>query len=124
MKQRVRKLLEYTWADRLGYAVVGTANLLEHDQGFFVKGGDGLADVKPLARLYKTEVYALAAELELPEAIATRSPTTDTFSLAQSQEEYFFGHPPELMDLLLQARDNGRAEVPGVAPRDVEIAFA
>ena len=58
MKQRVRKLLEYTWADRLGYAVIGTPNLLEYDQGFFVKGGDGLADVKPIARLYKSQVYA------------------------------------------------------------------
>ena len=70
MKQRVRKLLEYTWADRLGYAVIGTPNLLEYDQGFFVKGGDGLADVKPIARLYKRQVFALGRELGLPEAIA------------------------------------------------------
>ena len=63
MKQRVRKLYEYTWADQLGYAVAGTPNLLEYDQGFFVKGGDGLADFKPIAGLYKTEVFALAHEL-------------------------------------------------------------
>ena len=52
MKQRVRKLIEYTWADPLGYAVIGTPNLLEYDQGFFVKGGDGArrrqADRAPL----------------------------------------------------------------------------
>ena len=72
MKQRVRKLCEYTWADRLCYAVIGTPNLLEYDQGFFVKGGDGLADVKPIAGLYKGQVYALARELGLPESIASR----------------------------------------------------
>lgn len=105
MKQRVRKLLEYTWADRLGYAVVGTPNLLEYDQGFFVKGGDGLADVKPIAALYKTQVYALARELGLPPAIAERPPTTETFSMAQSQEEFFFGHPYHRMDLLVWGHD-------------------
>ena len=62
-KQRIRKTLEYYHADRLNYAVVGTPNRLEYDQGFFVKNGDGAADVKPIAHLYKTQVYALAQEL-------------------------------------------------------------
>jgi NAD+ synthase len=105
MKQRVRKLIEYTWADQLGYAVIGTPNLLEFDQGFFVKGGDGLADVKPIAHLYKTQVYALARALGLPDAIASRAPTTETFSLPQTQEEFYFGHPYERMDLLVWGRD-------------------
>jgi NAD+ synthase len=116
VKQRVRTLIAYTWADRLGYAVIGTPNLLEYDQGFFVKGGDGLADVKPIAALYKTQVYALARELGLPPAIARRAPTTETFSLPQTQEEFFFGHPHDRMDLLLWGRDH---DVPAVelAPR-------
>src|SRR5262249_19666359 len=105
MKQRVRKLIEYTWADQLGYAVIGTPNLLEFDQGFFVKGGDGLADVKPIAHPYKPRVYALAAALGLPDAIARRAPTTETFSLPQTQEEFYFGHPYERMDLLVWGRD-------------------
>jgi NAD+ synthase len=124
MKQRVRKLLEYTWADRLSYAVVGTANRLEHDLGFFVKSGDGLADVKPLAEVSKGEVYALAAELGLPEAVATRTPTTETFSLEQTQDEYFFGHPHDTMDALLRALDHGASEVAGLDAQQVEIAFA
>src|ERR1041385_6723065 len=62
-KQRVRTMLEYYHADRLHYAVVGTPNRLEYDQGFFVKGGDGLADVKPIAHLYKTQVFELAEYL-------------------------------------------------------------
>jgi NAD+ synthase len=128
MKQRVRKLYEYTWADRLGYAVVGTPNVLEYDQGFFVKGGDGLADVKPIAGIYKSQVYALARELGLPAAIATRAPTTETFSMPQTQEEFYFGHPYERMDLLLWGRDNGveptsLAARVGMDPDDVEIAY-
>ncbi|PYO47003.1 MAG: NAD(+) synthase, partial [Gemmatimonadetes bacterium] len=92
-KQRVRAMLEYYHADRLHYAVVGTPNRLEYDQGFFVKGGDGLADVKPIAHLYKSQVYQLANYLGVPASITSRPPTTDTFSLPQSQEEFYYNMP-------------------------------
>ena len=105
-KQRARKMMEYYHADRLGYAVAGTPNLLEYDQGFFVKQGDGAADVKPIAHLYKTQVFALAAHLGVPAEIRERPPTTDTFSLAQTQEEFYFALPYREMDLCLWAHDH------------------
>jgi len=108
-KQRVRKALEYYHADRLNYAVVGTPNRLEYDQGFFVKLGDGAADVKPIAHLYKTQVYGMARFLGLPEAITTTTPTTDTFSLAQGQDEFYFGLPYPQMDLVLWHVNEGRS---------------
>jgi len=97
----VRKMLEYYHADRLNYIVAGTPNRLEYDQGFFVKLGDGAADVKPIAHLYKSQVYALAEYLGIPEQIRTRPPTTDTYSLPQSQEEFYFSLPYAAMDLCL-----------------------
>lgn len=100
-KQRVRKMMEYYHADRLHYAVIGTPNRLEYDQGFFVKGGDGLADIKPIAHLYKTQVYQLAEYLDVPSAITSRPPTTDTFSLPQSQEEFYYSLPTRKLDLVL-----------------------
>jgi NAD+ synthase len=106
-KQRVRKMLEYYHADRLNYVVAGTPNRLEYDQGFFVKLGDGAADVKPIAHLYKSQVYAMAEYLGVPEEIRSRPPTTDTYSLPQSQEEFYFSLPYALMDLCLFAKDNG-----------------
>jgi NAD+ synthase len=106
-KQRVRKTLEYYHADRLNYAVAGTPNRLEYDQGFFVKNGDGAADVKPIAHLYKTQVYALARHLGLPAEICAATPTTDTYSLAQGQDEFYFVLPYREMDLLLWARNHG-----------------
>jgi len=108
-KQRVRKMLEYYHADRLNYAVAGTPNRLEYDQGFFVKLGDGAADVKPIAHLYKTQVYALAEYLGVPAEIRSRPSTTDTYSLPQSQEEFYFSLPHDLMDLCLFGKNN---EVP------------
>jgi NAD+ synthase len=106
-KQRVRKMLEYHHADRLQYAVVGTTNRLEYDQGFFVKNGDGAADLKPIAHLYKTQVYALAGPLGVPEEICQRTPTTDTYSLTQSQEEFFFSVPYAQLDLCLYGMNHG-----------------
>ncbi|MBA1157022.1 NAD(+) synthase [Microvirga mediterraneensis] len=101
MKQRTRKMMEYFHAERLNYAVIGTPNRLEYDQGFFVKYGDGAADVKPIAHLYKTQVYELAAYLGVPDEILRRPPTTDTWSLAQTQEEFYFALPYDQMDLCL-----------------------
>jgi NAD+ synthase len=106
MKQRTRKQVEYYHADRLNYAVIGTPNRLEYDQGFFVKNGDGAADVKPIAHLYKSQVYQLAERLGVPEEVRRRPPTTDTYSLPQTQEEFYFALPYEGMDLCLYGLDN------------------
>ena len=102
-KQRVRKMMEYHYADRFRLAVAGTPNLLEHDQGFFVKNGDGSADLKPIAHLYKSQVYQIAAYLGVPDEIRRRLPTTDTYPLEQSQEEFYFGLSLEKTDLCLWA---------------------
>jgi NAD+ synthase len=106
-KQRARMVVEYYHADRLSYAVIGTPNLLEYDQGFFVKNGDGAADLKPLAHLYKTQVYQLAKYLDIPKEIQERPPTTDTYSLPQSQEECYFALPYDKMDLCLYGMNHG-----------------
>lgn len=128
-KQRVRKMLEYHHADRLNYAVVGTPNRLEYDQGFFVKQGDGAADMKPIAHLYKSQVYQLAEFLEVPEEVCSRAPTTDTFSMPQTQEEFYFALPYDRLDLCLYAADHGiaAAEVApaiGLSPEQVERVFS
>ena len=106
-KQRIRKTIEYFHADRLNYAVVGTPNRLEYDQGFFVKNGDGSSDIKPIAHLYKTQVYSLAKHLNIPTKIATAPPTTDTYSLEQGQDEFYFELPYNKMDVALWCVNNG-----------------
>jgi len=127
-KQRIRKMTEYYHADRLNYAVSGTPNRLEYDQGFFVKQGDGSADFKPIAHLYKTQVYQLARYLGVPEEICQRPPTTDTFSMPQTQEEFYFALPYDRMDLCLYAFNHGIpatdvAPVIDLTPDQVERVF-
>ncbi len=127
-KQRVRKTIEYFHADRLNYSVVGTPNRLEYDQGFFVKNGDGAADLKPIAHLYKSQVFALARHLDLPKEICEGRPTTDTYSLPQGQDEFYFALPYEQMDLALWAMNHdlpaevlGRAI--GVTPERAALVY-
>ncbi len=127
-KQRIRKMLEYYYADLNNFAVAGTPNRLEYDQGFFVKLGDGAADIKPIAHLYKTQVYQLARHLALPQAIIDRPPTTDTYSLPQSQDEFFFSFPYQIMDLCLYGKNNGLGEeeigrLSGLAPGIVNAIY-
>jgi NAD+ synthase len=127
-KQRLRKVTEYYHADRLGYAVIGTPNRVEYDQGFFVKLGDGAADIKPIAHLYKSQVFALAEHLGVPAEIRSRTPTTDTFSLAQTQEEFYFSLPHDKMDLCLFAHNHQvpaaeAAAVVGIKAEQVERVY-
>jgi NAD+ synthase len=124
-KQRTRKMMEYYYADRYLYAVAGTPNRLEYDQGFFVKNGDGAADLKPIAHLYKTQVYQLAAYLGVPAEIQSRPPTTDTYSLEQSQEEFYFSLPYDKMDMCLFGKNHGLAPsevAPAVGLSDQQVA--
>ncbi len=119
-KQRLRKTIEYFHADRLHYAVLGTPNRLEYDQGFFVKNGDGAADIKPIAHLYKTQVYGMARHLGLPERLCNAQPTTDTYSLEQGQDEFYFALPYRAMDLALWALEHGVEA--GVLARALDIS--
>jgi NAD+ synthase len=121
-------MLEYYHADRLNYAVAGTPNRLEYDQGFFVKLGDGAADVKPIAGLYKGQVYALSRHLGVTQEILDREPTTDTYSLAQSQEDFYYSLHYSKLDLVLWAKNHGLApdaiaEQLGYRPDQVRRVF-
>ncbi len=105
-KQRTRMSMLYYHAELRNYAVIGTANKNEHDQGFFVKWGDGGVDLKPIAHLFKSQVYQLAEYLGVPEVIRSRPPTTDTYSAPSTQQEFFFRLPFETMDLLWYAQEH------------------
>jgi NAD+ synthase len=127
-KQRSRMSMLYYHAERLHYAVIGTPNKHEVEQGFFVKYGDGGADVMPIGHLYKTQVYQLARYLGVPQEIIDRTPTTDTYSAEQTQEDFFYQMPFEDMDLIWYGYENNYpanevAHVMGKTKEDIENIF-
>lgn len=99
-KQRSRMAMLYYHAEARNYAVIGTANKNEHELGFFVKYGDSGADIKPILHLFKSQVYMLAEALNIPEEIRRRTPTTDTYSAEQTQQEFFFRLPFSVLDTI------------------------
>lgn len=127
-KQRCRMSMLYYHAERLHYAMIGTPNKHEVEQGFFVKNGDGGADIMPIAHLYKSQVYQLAEFLEVPNEIINRTPTSDTYSAEQSQEEFFFQMPYFEMDLIWYAMENQLSPeevgmVLGKTPEQITLIF-
>lgn len=127
-KQRTRMAMLYHHAELRHFAVIGTANKNERDQGFFVKHGDSGVDCDLLAHLYKTQIYQLAEHLGVPEEIRRRTPTSDTYSAPCSQEEFFFRLPFATMDLLWFAQENGcsipeTARVMNLSEPQVQRAF-
>lgn len=128
-KQRCRMSMLYYHAERLHYAVIGTPNKHEVAQGFFVKYGDGGADVMPIANLFKSQVYQLAGYLGVPDEIIERVPTTDTYTAEQTQEEFFYQMPFLEMDLLWFYYESGRgtaevAEALGKSEEEVRLIFS
>lgn len=127
-KQRSRMSILYYHAEALHCAVIGTPNKHEQEQGFFVKFGDGAGDVMPIGNLYKTQVYQLANYLGVPQSIIDRTPTTDTYSAAQTQEEFFYQLPFRMMDIFWYGFENGYppeevAQVMGETTERVEALF-
>ena len=118
----------YYHAESRNYAVIGTPNKNEHEMGFFVKYGDGGADIRPIVHLFKTQVYQLAEYLDVPDEIRERIPTSDTYSAEQTQEEFFFRLPFDVLDLIWHGWEKGVsvadiAQASGLDAEKVEFAI-
>lgn len=127
-KQRSRMSMLYYHAERLHYAVIGTPNKHEVEQGFFVKHGDGGADVMPIGHLYKTQVYQVARHLGVPQEIIDRTPTTDTYTAEQTQEDFFYQLPFKTMDLIWYGWENNYpaeevGEVMGKSAQEIQNIY-
>lgn len=103
VKIRSRMIALYFWGEQMNYMVAGTTNKTEFLLGDFCKFGDGGTDVEAISHLYKTQVYKLGELLGVPQEIIDRTPTPDTFSLAVSDQDFYFCLPFELLDPLLYA---------------------
>jgi len=103
IKQRLRMVTLYYYAERENYVVIGTTNKTELDLGFFVRYGDGGVDMEPLASYYKVQVYQIATHLGIPDEIIQRPPTADVYPAMSEDREFYFRLSYEDLDPLLYA---------------------
>ena len=111
LKPRLRMTTLYAVANRLGYLVAGTGNRSEIAIGYFTKYGDGGVDVLPLGALVKSEVHALARELDVPRGIVEKTPSAGLWRDQTDEGEMGFTYA-ELEQFL---REGPAAIAPAVA---------
>lgn len=82
---RFRMMYLYAYAQQNNRMVIGTDNACEWYMGYFTKFGDGAADILPLIKLKKSQVYELGKHLDVPDNILTKAPTAGLW-LGQTDE--------------------------------------
>jgi NAD+ synthase len=96
-RARLRMTALYYIAGIHKLLVAGTGNKIEDfGVGFYTKYGDGGVDLSPIADLYKTDVYALAAELGVAESILSAAPTDGLWGDDRTDEDQIGASYPEL----------------------------
>lgn len=87
-RSRLRMLTLYAYASHNGMLVAGTGNKIEDfGVGFFTKYGDGGVDLSPIADLKKSQVYAIAKELNIDTSIQNAQPTDGLWDADRTDEE-------------------------------------
>jgi NAD+ synthase len=113
IKPRLRMSALYFIANSLNYLVAGTGNRSELTIGYFTKYGDGAVDLLPLARLLKSEVRELAADLEVPQSIMDKPPSAGLWAGQTDEDEMGFSYS----DLERYLTDGPDAVAPALAMR-------
>ena len=82
---RIRMATLYAISQSLNGRVINTCNMSESYVGFDTIFGDSAGDMSPLANLTKTEVIALAKELNLPDTLVHKIPQDGLTGLTDEQ---------------------------------------
>ncbi len=107
-RARTRMMILYHFANSRNAIVLGTGNKTEILLGYGTKYGDFGVDVEVLGKLWKTEVFQLAKELELPEQFYTKAPTAELHKGQSDEEE--IGATYKVIDRILQNMESGKRQ--------------
>lgn len=89
---RVRMITLFDYAKKENALVVGTENKSEHILSYFTRFGDEASDIEPIQHLYKTQIYQIAQELEVPSGILSAQPTAGLWDGQTDEGEFGFSY--------------------------------
>jgi len=92
LMSRTRMAILYAYANHKDGLVVGTTNKSEMSVGYFTKFGDGGCDLEPIADLYKSEVYEMSKNLNVPKSIIDKKPTAGLWPDQTDEGEFGFSY--------------------------------
>ncbi len=119
-RARLRMSTLYYYAGLYGYLVAGTGNKVEDfGVGFYTKYGDGGVDLSPIADLMKSEVYELAAYLEVPKSILNAAPTDGLFGDNRTDKDQLGASYDELEWAMKQVKEKKKQT--DFSGRDLEV---
>lgn len=116
---RLRMAMAYLATNATNRLVCGTTNRSEHLLGYVTKHGDGAADLLPLGHLYKTDVRALATELDVPKFVVEKPPTAGFLPGQRDADD--LGAPYEVIDPVLQLGVDRGLDAGPVAERLADV---
>lgn len=108
LKARLRMTTLYYYANLHNYLVVGTSNRSELSVGYFTKFGDGGADILPIGGLLKRQVWELAREVGIPQAVIDKPPSGGLWPGQTDEGE--MGITYREIDEVIQAKDEGKVD--------------
>ncbi len=120
---RTRMIALFDLSARYRALPLGTGNKTERLFGYFTWHADDSPPINPLGDLFKTQVWALARHLGVPDAIVSKSPSADLIA-GQTDEGDFgisYAKADDILNWMLNGYSPQEIVARGFAESDVEL---
>ena len=98
---RIRMALLYDYSAQKKAIVIGTSNKSELMLGYGTIFGDLACAINPIGSLYKSEIFALAKILKIPDSIISKPPSAELYAGQSDEDELGFSY--DKIDIVLGA---------------------
>jgi NAD+ synthase len=123
---RTRMIVLFDQSAKLGALPIGTGNKTERMMGYFTWHADDSPPLNPIGDLFKTQVWALARHLGVPERIVSKAPSADLEANQTDENDLGITYleADRILSLMLAGYGDEKIAARGFAPSDVALVRA